>query len=74
MFLIQMESVKEASALQSMECLGKQWFSLWPTHHNGGRLGNGVQPAVKGALLGWGESASPLLEPPTREPFNARAQ
>jgi hypothetical protein len=34
-------------------------------------LGNGMQPAVKGALLGWRESASPLLEPPTREPFDA---
>jgi hypothetical protein len=30
-----------------------------------------VQPAIKGVLLGWGESASPFLEPPTREPFDA---
>jgi hypothetical protein len=34
-------------------------------------LGNCVQSAVKGALLGWRESASPLLEPPTREPLDA---
>ena len=30
-----------------------------------------MQPAVKGALLGRRESASPLLEPPTREPLAA---
>src|SRR5829696_2802821 len=34
-------------------------------------LGNRVQSAVKGAQLSWRESASPLLEPPTREPFDA---
>ena len=36
-----------------------------------GVLGNSVQPAIKGALLGWRQLASPLLEPPTRKPFDA---